>query len=859
MGDVYRARDSKLKRDVAIKVLPTTFSRDSQRVARFRREAEILASLTHPCIAAIYDVETLGEMQGLVLELVDGETLSDRIARGPLDVAEALRISLQIVDGLEAAHEAGIVHRDLKPANIKQKRDGSVKVLDFGLAKVREAENPSLSGAPTMTSEAGIVLGTPAYMSPEQATGRETDRTTDIWAFGCVLYEMLTGHRVFAGQTAGNVIAEVLKEDPDWRRLPADTPEGIRRLLRRCLQKERKSRLQHIGDARIEIDEALQPDGRAEQSPPEPPPRPRSRSGRLAWVSMLILLGVAVAALAVLSRRPIPSPPEVRFNITTPEVAAPYPLSSAALSADGRQILFVADSGGEPHVWLRSVDSVTARPLQGTGGAVTPFWSPDGRSIAFYSNGFLKRLDLDGGLVRPLARAVVGGGGSWSRDGVILFVRNPASEVMRVSDEGGASTAATRVDAGQVGHGFPHFLPDGRHFLYYVTAGPDSRGIHVGQLDSSTSQRLLDADGGGVYSNGHLLFIRQTNVYAQEFDVERLQLKGSAFQVAEGVFGQDGGLYVTLSGNEGGFIFRAGAAKFQRQFTWVDRSGNVIAGLADPLNEPDAGMSWSPDRTQMVFSERGSASSDLWMLDARRGVVNRFSEDDAEEVFPVWARDGKRIIYTAIRNGQISIQQRNIGAVTNEVLIQPQADEIFATDTSPDGRYLIYQRVDPKTGSDIWALLLGGGGPPMPVVQTDADERNGRLSPDGRWIAFSANNSEVFEVYVQPFPGPGRPARVSTKGGDQPQWRPDGAELYYISLDGKLMAASMKPAADQQSLDAGTPVSLFVAGVGSIAHPFPWDDYVASADGRRFLLSRFLRDKGGDLPLRVVLNWRPAR
>jgi len=484
---------------------------------------------------------------------------------------------------------------------------------------------------------------------------------------------------------------------------------------------------------------------------------------------------------------------------------------------------------------------------------VFPFWSPDGRSVAFYADGLLKRLDLDGGLVRTLAKATVGVGGTWSRDGIILFVRNPASAIVRVSAEGGPTVEVTRLDAGHVGHAFPHFLPDGRHFLYYATGVPDSRGIHVGQLDGSSSRRLLDADGGGVYTNGHLLFIRQANVLAQEFDAKRFELRGSPFQVAEGVFGRAGGQFLTLSASAGAFAFRAGEARFARQFTWVDRSGNQIATVGDRLGDPD-GISWSPDRSQLVFFERGATSSNLWLLDTRRGVVSRFTDDADEDIFPLWARDGDRIIYSVIRNGQLSLYQRHIGTGQKELLIQSQSEETFVSDTSPDGRYIVYQRKDAKTGWDIWALPRESNATPIPVVQTDADERAARLSPDGRWVAFVSNNSGVFEIYVQPFPGPGRRWQVSTKGGDQPQWRPDGAELFYIAPDGRLMATSIKPAADHQSVDIGPPVPLFAAQIGGAGRPVLGADYVASVDGQRFLVNRLLRDTGGT-PLRVVLNW----
>jgi len=366
----------------------------------------------------------------------------------------------------------------------------------------------------------------------------------------------------------------------------------------------------------------------------------------------------------------------------------------------------------------------------------------------------------------------------------------------------------------------------------------------------------VDADGGGVYTNGHLLFIRQANVFAQAFDAERLELKGSPFQVAESVFGR-AGQFLTMSASAGAFAFRSGQARFAHQFTWIDRSGREIATVGDRVGDPD-GVSWSPDRSQLVFFERGATSSDLWMFDVRRGVVSRFTDDPDEDIFPLWTRDGSRIIYSAIRNGQRSLYQRVINGGQRELLVQSETEDIFASDTSPDGRYIVYQRIDAKTGWDILALPREPNATPIPIVQTDADERSARLSPDGRWIAFVSNNSGVSQVYVQPFPGPGRRSQVSTKGGDEPQWRSDGAELFYLALDGKLTATSIRQAPDHQSLEIGAPVPLFTAQVGLIVRPILAGDYVASADGQRFLVNRLLRDAGGT-PLRVVLNWSPGQ
>ena len=854
MGEVYRARDTKLERDVAIKILPAGFAADADRLARFEREARTLAALNHPNIAHIHGVEESSGVRAIVMELVEGDNLSERLARGPIPIAEALSIARQIADAVQTAHDHGVIHRDLKPANVKVTSDGAVKLLDFGLAKVSGAQSAgALSQSPTvMMSMPGTLLGTAAYMSPEQVKGHSADARSDVWAFGCLLFEMLTGQAAFAAPTMSEIVANVLTREPGLQQLPADTPHSVRRVLRRCLEKNPANRLRAVADARLDIDDAQRPEGSA----PYAPAATRSRAERLAWASAVLLLGLVALGLTVWPRRSAPAAAEVRFDIVTPDVGNSIALASVALAPNGQQILFVADSDGQPHVWLRPINSVSARPLPGTGGGAFPFWSPDARSIAFVADGLLKRLDLDGGLVRSLARTTVPVGGTWGPEG-ILFARNPASPIVRLSSTDGSTVEVTRLDAGQVGHSFPHWLPDGRHFLFYAAGAAESRGVYVGQLDDVSSRRLVNADGGGAYSNGHLLFIRQANVFAQPFDVDRLELKGSPFQVAEGVFGREGGQFLTLSAAGGAFAFRAGRARFERQFAWFDRSGRQIATVGERLGDPD-GVSWSPDRNQLVFFERRGMNSQLWMLDVRRGIVSRFTDDRDEDIFPLWTRDGSRIVYTAVRNGQMSVNQIAIGGGRPEELMSVQNDETFASDTSPDGRYIVYQRMNAKTGWDLWAMPREANAKPVPIVQTNADERGARLSPDGRWIAYVSNDSGVSEIYVQPFPGPGRRVQVSTKGGDEPQWRADGVELFYLAVDGKLMATPITHAVDHQSLDIGVPVPLFSAQVGLIVRPILAGDYMASSDGQRFLVNRLLRDAGGT-PVRVVVNWKAGQ
>ena len=513
MGEVYRAHDTKLKRDVAIKILSMQFSRDPDRVSRFQREAEVLASLNHPNIAQIYGFEESEKTRCIVMELVEGETLQERLKRGRISIEEAFLIAEQIAEALEAAHERGIIHRDLKPGNVMLTTEGKVKVLDFGLAKVfQEQQAATLSNAPTLVSGSvpGVILGTAPYMSPEQAKGKEADRTSDIWAFGCVMYEILTGQAAFEGETAGEILAGIVAEEPDWRLLPVETPLSIQRLVRRCLRKDRRERLQHIGDARIEINEvrtAPGVDGNLIHTVS------RSRP----WIPVLVSITLIAAILFVwFARRAMEALPEVRFEFTTPPTSSGV---SLAISPDGQEIVFAATLDGGPRLWLRSLNSTSIRPLPGTDGGFFPFWSPDSRSIGFFADGKLKRIDIDGGLVRVLANAPNPLGGTWNREGTILFTPNYSGPIFRLSITGDEPAALTRIETQQTSHRFPQFLPDGRHFLYYVPSSPEARGVYVGQLDGGATRRLFDADAPAVYRPPrHLLFVHQGKLIAQEFD-----------------------------------------------------------------------------------------------------------------------------------------------------------------------------------------------------------------------------------------------------------------------------------------------------------------------------------------------------
>ena len=858
MGEVYRARDTKLHREVALKMLPTAFALDPDRLARFEREARVLAALNHPHIAAIYGFEESNGVQALVLELVEGPTLADRIAKGPIPFDEALLIAKQIAEALDAAHEQGIIHRDLKPANIKVRPDGTVKVLDFGLAKALEPASgmrseitPAIT-TPAMTAT-GVVLGTAAYMSPEQAKGRPVDKRCDIWAFGCVLYEMLTGRRAFAADGMSDTIAAILRDEPDWDLLGPRVPEPILILLRRCLEKDHKQRLRDVGDARLELE------SRGEWAARSPTRTANRRTERIVW--MTAVAGVALIAVSVfaLALRPTAAPATVRLEITTPPVSQPDDLASLALSPDGRALAFVASVDGQPHLWVRPLDSVVSRPLPGTGGAESPFWSPDSRSVAFFADGRVKRIDLDGGLVRTLTQGGYGGG-AWNREGTMLFAPSPASAIVRMSASGqSAGTAVTRLEKNHASHSYPEFLPDGRHFLYYVIASPEARGVWLGQIDGPLARRLIDADSAAAYASGHIFFVREKTVFAQEFDAERLELKGTPFLVEDGMTG-----VITLSGHApisaaagGAIAFRLGSARGDRQFVWVDRSGREIRMVGNPGNWNSPSPSADLSRLAVAMRD-ATGNADVWLMETRRGILSRFTTHPAEDVFPVWSHDGSRIAFASNRSGELGLYQKaDTGIGDEEVLLPPGSVAVLAADWSPDGKFLLYDRLGPEMGLDLWVVPLGGG-KPFPVIQTESDERDGQFSPDGKWIAYHSDHSGRFEVYLQPFPGPGAPVRVSTNGGAQVRWRQDGRELFYIGLDGRLMAVPIQLSADRPTV-VGVAIALFATRVGYVIQPWVWGaQYVVSADGQSFLMSNFV-EPAGPTPVRLILNWKPVR
>ncbi len=883
MGEVYRARDAKLGRDVALKVLPEAFARDAERMARFQREAKVLASLNHPNIATIHGLEDSGSTHALVMELVEGPTLADRIKQGPIPVDESLRIAKQICEALEYAHERGIVHRDLKPANVKVTNDDVVKVLDFGLAKALEGDAASLdiSTSPTISRLAtmqGVLLGTAAYVSPEQAKGKSVDRRADIWAFGCVLYEMLTGLQTFTGETVTDTLAAVIMKDPDWSRLPAGTPVRVRVLLQRCLQKDPKQRLRDIGDARISLDEVLAgaPDPALAGAPQAAAPLWRRV---LPWaVAALFVLTTALFAFIHFREKP-PAPAELmRLEIPLPENTTAVFAGAFELSPDGRQLAFATSGAdGVSRLWVRPLDSIEARPLPGgeSSAGIPPFfWSPDSRFIAFDDGGKLEKIDISGG--PPQTLCTIGGrpvGGSWNRDGVIIFGM-PPGPLMRVSADGGPASPLTTLDSsrGEISDNAPRFLPDGRHFLYERgSTMPEYTGTYIGSLDAKPGEqdwkRLLANAGGVAYAPsadnpevGHLLFIRDGALMAQPFDAGRLELTGEPVAMSEraSVAGFSAGGIGVLVYETGVALNSAPTGLIQGQLTWFDREGKSLGVVGDPGLY--GSLALSPDGKRVAFErvDPQAQNRNIWLYDIARGVATRFTFDQFLDTDPVWSPDGSRVAFNAIRSGPLDLYAKASNFAGQDQLLLKTSDYKFPTSWTRDGRFLLYWTLGPPTR--IWALPLGGGAAdrqPIPVSSSQFNEAVGRFSPDGRWIAYQSDESGKTEIYVQPFdassaakspttgaPGVGK-RMVSNCGGGSPLWRGDGKEIFYLSSDGMATAVELNTTGTFQ---AGVPKPLFKVPAGLVN----WD---VTPDGKRFLFAA--PSATGARPFfTVVLNWQ---
>jgi serine/threonine protein kinase/Tol biopolymer transport system component len=864
MGEVYQAKDRKLGRDVAIKVLPEEFAKDTDRVARFQREAKLLASLNHPNIAAIHGLEESGGINFLVLELVEGETLAEQLKRGPIPVEESLKLALQITEALEAAHEKGVIHRDLKPANIKVTPDGKVKVLDFGLAKAYAGEQAelNLSNSPTLSNAAtqqGIILGTAAYMSPEQTRGENVDKKADIWAFGCVLFEMLAGRGMFEGRTVSDTLAAVLMREPDWKQLPHNLHPRIRSLLERCLEKEAKNRYSGIGDARVDIQKALaDPSGVFGQPITLVEPRRRLRT-ILSWAAITPIL-IAIAGVAVWKLKPMPPPelrPVTRFSYELPKDQRFGNLVECAIavSPDGRRFIYGTDAG----LYLRSMNDMEAKLLPGTGGTPQhPFFSPDGQWVGFFSNADkrLKKIAISGGAPVTLADVSIIGSFNWNADDTIIYGQW-GKGIMRVSANGGTPEQITKsAENGAIGH--PQILPDGKSILF-TRASPPPVKIVVQSLKSGECKELFEGRVGKYLSTGHIVYEMGGNLFAVAFDLNTLKTVGGPVPLVEGVLRAGGASQYAVS-DSGTLVYVpgiGGIAEPNRTLVWVDRNGKE-----EPIEAPPntyRGPRISPDGTRVALTVTISENTDIWIWDLVRKTLTRLTFNAAADAYPLWTRDGKRIAFFSAREGKVGIywkaadgtgQEEFVGSMQNRVLLP--------SSWSADAKTLVLTQAASGFGStDIGALSMEGDRKHSALLQENHSEADPQISPDGRWMAYTSNESGNNEIYVRPFPNlNGGRWQVSTSGGSMSLWSPSGRELFYRNGDSYIaVEVETEPA-----FKPGKPKVLFKGTYSSSyfvsIELTPWDIH---PDGKRFLMIKPLETtasaEGGPRRINIVLNW----
>ena len=857
MGEVYRAHDSKLGRDVAVKVLPRDVCNDPDRVARLQREARVLAALNHRHIAAIHGLEEIDGSAALILELVEGPTLAERIAAGLLPLDEAVAIATQIAEALGAAHDKGIVHRDLKPANIKVTDVDTVKVLDFGLARMAVGDNMSDGVVPPTTTahytRQGVVLGTAAYMSPEQARGLPTDRRTDVWAFGCVLYEMLAARSAFGKATVSDTIAAVLERDPDWAALPPATPRAIRSVLEQCLEKDCKRRRRDVLDIALDLERSRRTPARDENTTVAQPPRRRG----VATLALVAAIAVAAAAAWFGSRANIVAPEVAEFTVYPPrgttfplEVGAPWP----TLSPDGRQLAFVAvTANGVSQIWLRPVGSTVAQPLGGAEGGARPFWAPNSRAIGFFADGKIKRIDLSNGNVQNVCDAPFLGSMSatWGGGDVILFTH--VGGLFRVPGSGGTPVIAL-PDRSRQGDRYqpqnPSFFPDGRRFAFVtLRAKPEDSEICVGSLDSQETRCILRAESPARYASGYLLFGRDGVLRLQRFDPERFATSGAALPVSAAR------VRVTPVWRPPPFSIAADVLAFHpgtaaAQLVWRDRTGATVATVAEP--DDYGGWSASQDGRRVAVSRADprTGNVDIWLKEPQRDAWSRVTFDQADDSSPIFSPDGTRVVFASTRGGIGALYVKATGAIGSEQRLATfDVTTVSPHDWSPDGRLILYNTFSSKTGWDIGVVPADGSSAGKLVIESQHGERGGRFSPDMKWIAYDSTESGRREVWIQPFPPTGDRWQVSTTGGIGPKWRRDGKELFYVAADGMLMAMPIDPGA-APVLGSATPLFQTLGREGGA--PFH-----VSPDGTGFLMPTppSLLDVA---PITVRLNWRTA-
>ncbi|HEU5182014.1 MAG TPA: protein kinase [Candidatus Polarisedimenticolia bacterium] len=864
MGEVYRARDTRLDRDVAIKVLPSHLSSSAEVRQRFEREAKTISRLSHPNICTLYDVGREGEIDYLVMEYLEGETLADRLTKGPLPLAQTMRCAIEMADALGRAHRQGIVHRDLKPGNIMLTRSG-VKLLDYGLAKAIQPESApgSLTSLPTEhrnLTQQGAILGTFQYMAPEQLEGKEADARTDLFAFGTVLYEMVTGEKAFSGQSQASLISAIMASDPKpVSAVRPATPPALDRVIKTCLAKDPDARWQSAHDLMRELQWISEP---GSQGAPGGVSTARVQPlQRIAWgVTTLVLVATLVLAgwsfwkaglrQAESQKRPI------HASLILPEKSA---LRAVALSPDGTRLAFVArDPTGRNLLWIRPLDSPEAQALPGTDSPSYPFWSPDGKNLGFFADGKLKRVDAAGGPPQTLCDAPLNRGGSWNQDGVILFSPVVDAGLFKVSASGGVPAQVTRLDParGESSHRWPFFLPDGKHFLYLVAsfAGPrEKTGIYVRSLDSNEEKFLVSTNSSLAYAPpGYLLFLRDRTLMAQPFDADRLLVTGDPFPMADRIqyFPQNYSSMFTVSQN-GILAYQPRLAPGSSQLFWFDRSGKQIGSVGAPADHANPRISPDGKKIALDIMDPQTGNMDVWLYESSGGIATRFTSHAAIDAGPIWSPDGRNIALFSLRRNHPDIYLKPASGAVEEALLLESEGSKYPQDWSPDGRFILYQVVTAQSNIQLAVLPMDGEKKPYPLIQSTYGVRQGQFSPDGRYVAYASNESGKWEIVVAPFPGPGGNWQVSTGGGTEPRWRRDGKELFYLAPDAKLMSVRIK---EGPGFDAEPPLPLF-----SIRRREPISSgdsfsYDVSADGQRFLVNTDLRESDSTT-LTLLLNW----
>jgi serine/threonine protein kinase len=827
MGEVYKARDTRLDRTVAIKVLPEHIAKREDLRARFEREARAVASLNHPHICSLFDVGP-GYM---VMELIEGESLAARIEKGAIPLDQALQFAGQIADALERAHRAGVTHRDVKPQNIMLTRDG-VKVLDFGLAKSQAKPGPTEETLTKVLTTEGTIMGTPQYMAPEQFAGKEADARSDIWAFGAVLYEMVTGRKAFHGSNYQSLVGAILATDPAPMAVQPFTPSWLERLVRRCLAKDPEDRWQTMRDVVIEL-----------KSPPAEAVPVAATSNRWPWA----VAGAAMLALAAVSlihfRETPPEQPVLTMSILPPEKAD---FNQTVISPDGKLLAFTATAGGKQQLWLRPLHSLTAQPLAGTEEAYYPFWSPDSRWIGFFAQGKVKKIGATGGPAQTLCDADRGRSGTWNQDGVIVY--GSGGGLWRVSAQGGNPAQLPAPD--QAAHRWPVFLPGGQRYLYMADGNEKTWGIYLGALDSKERTKLVVDRSSPGYAEGpdgkgYLLFVRETALMAQQFDAATGALAGESFPVAEKVaVDPTGRAAFSVSGN--GMLVYGSVTRGRGRLTWMDRGGQRLETLGDPSAFFNLALSPDGKRVALQIPAAQGQGADIWVRDLARDLPTRLTFDPSYNAIPVWSPDGSRIVFASGRKGLFDLYLKSAsGAGQAERLLKAEHSRI-PTDWTATGDMLLYFDQNPKTKNDLMVLPMTGERKPAVFLKTEFNEEHGAFSPDGKWIAYASDESGRYEIYVQPYPVTGAKWQLSRDGGRIAKWRRDGRELYWLQPDGTMMAAEVSVG---RTFQPGKVAALFAMGIMSSN-----DRYGVTADGKRFLVAA--RDETDNpQPVTVVWNW----